>query len=44
MIEISGEKFKSDFIRKLILNEEVRVQENFEFKKINDKLDEILKI
>lgn len=43
MIESSGEKFKSDFIRKLILNEEVRVKENFEFKKINDKLDEILK-
>lgn len=43
MIESSGEKFKSDFIRKLILNEEVRVKENFEFKKINNKLDEILK-
>lgn len=43
MVESSGEKFKSDFIRKLILNEEVRVKENFEFKKINDKLDEILK-
>lgn len=43
MVENSGEKFKSDFIRKLILNEEVRVKENFEFKKINDKLDEILK-
>lgn len=26
MIEISEEKFKSDFIRKLILNEEVRVK------------------
>lgn len=43
MIESSGEKFKSDFIRKLILNEEVRVKENFELKKIDDKLDEILK-
>lgn len=44
MIESSGEKFKSDFIRKLILNEEVKVKENFEFKKINDKLDEIFEI
>lgn len=43
MIESSGEKFKSDFIRKLILNEEVKVKENFEFKKIDDKIDEILK-
>lgn len=33
MIESSGEKFKSYFIRKLILNEEVRAKENFELKK-----------
>lgn len=43
MVESSGEKFKSDFIRKLILNEEIKVKENFELKKIDDKLDEILK-
>lgn len=43
MVESSGEKFKSDFIRKLILNEEIKVKENFELKKIGDKLDEILK-
>lgn len=43
MVESSGEKFKSDFIRKLILNEEIKVKENFELKKIDNKLDKILK-
>jgi predicted DNA-binding protein len=42
LVETSGEKYKSDFIRKLILNEEVKIKKDFYFEEINNKLNKII--
>lgn len=42
LVEKSGERFKSDFIRKIILMEEVKVKKDKDFEEINKKLDKII--
>lgn len=42
LLSKSDERYKSEFFRKLILNEEINMKKDFEFEKINSKLDKLL--
>lgn len=42
LLSKSDERYKSEFFRKLILNEEINMKKDFEFDKINSKLDKLL--
>lgn len=42
LLSKSDERYKSEFFRKLILNEEINMKKEFEFDKINSKLDKLL--